>query len=88
MTDQNEFMAQMLALVDLAKGNDSRITKKEVAEFCRNLELTDAQLKLVYDFLDEHNIEVAGHVRKKGAGRGTGAGNGDGVDESLSLIHI
>ena len=82
MTDQNEFMAQMLALVDLAKGNDSRITKKEVAEFCRNLELTDAQLKLVYDFLDEHNIEVAGHVRKKGAGRGTGAGNGDGVDES------
>ena len=82
MTDQDEFMAQMLALVDLAKGNDSRITKKEVAEFCRNLELTDAQLKLVYDFLDEHNIEVAGHVRKKkGAGVGTGAGNGAGGDD-------
>lgn len=73
MTDQNEFMAQMLALVDLAKANDSRITKKEVGEFCRDLELTDAQLKLVYDFLDEHNIEVAGHVHKKaGAGSGTG----------------
>lgn len=78
MTDQNEFMAQMLALVDLAKRNDSRITKKEVGEFCRGLELTDAQLKLVYDFLDEHNIEVAGHVRKKtGAGNSAGAGNGD-----------
>lgn len=77
MTDQNEFMAQMLALVDLAKRNDSRITKKEVGEFCRGLELTDAQLKLVYDFLDEHNIEVAGHVRKKtGAGNSARAGNG------------
>ncbi len=84
MADQNEFMAQMLALVDLAKANDSRITKKEVGEFCRDLELTDAQLKLVYDFLDEHNIEVAGHVRKKksaGVGRGAGAGNGAGVDD-------
>ncbi len=78
MTDQNEFMAQMLALVDLAKANDSRITKKEVGEFCRDLELTDAQLKLVYDFLDEHNIEVAGHVRKKksaGVGRGADVSN-------------
>lgn len=65
MRDQNEFMAQMLALVDLAKAKDSRITKKEVDEFCDDLELTNAQLKLVYDFLDEHNIEVAGHVRTK-----------------------
>ncbi len=80
MTDQNEFMAQMLALVDLAKANDSRITKKEVGKFCRDLELTDAQLKLVYDFLDEHNIEVAGHVRKK-----AGAGSGWNTEDSKYL---
>lgn len=61
MRDQNEFMKQMLDLVDFAKAKESRITKKEVKEFCHDWQLSDAQLKLVYDFLDEHNIEVAGY---------------------------
>ncbi|MCM1244129.1 MAG: hypothetical protein NC293_00615 [Roseburia sp.] len=67
MRDQKEFMRQMLELVDLAKTNESRITKKEVNDFCSDLELTAPQLKLVYDFLDEHNIEVKGHSKRKAA---------------------
>ena len=66
MRDQKQFMQQMFDLVNLAKTNDSTITKKEVVDFCGDLQLTDAQLKLVYDFLDEHNIEVVGHSGKKG----------------------
>lgn len=65
MRDQNEFMKQMLELVDLAKASESRITKKEVGEFCHDLGLSGAQLKLVYAFLDEHNIEVMGYSDKK-----------------------
>lgn len=74
MRDQNEFMKQMLELVDLAKAKESRITKKEVDDFCSDLELTAPQLKLVYEFLDEHNIEVKGHSGKKRKAVGT---NGD-----------
>lgn len=74
--EQNEFMAQMLALVDFAKKQGSRIRKKGVDEFCAGLNLTDAQLKLVYDFLDERNIEVIGYARKK-------AGKKDGADGTV-----
>lgn len=70
MRDQNEFMRQMYDLLSLAKANDSRITKREVSDFCGDLGLTESQLKLVYDFLDEHNVEVAGHSRKKRAAAG------------------
>lgn len=69
MRDQNEFMRQMLELVDLAKTQESRITKGQVKDFCSDLNLTAPQLKLVYDFLDEHNIEVAGHSSKKHTGK-------------------
>lgn len=65
MKSQNEFMKQMLELVDFAKANGGRITKKEVAEYCSDLELETAHLKLVYDFLDEHGIQVAGHKGTK-----------------------
>lgn len=58
MRDQNEFMKQMLELVELAKANESRISKKEVDDFCSDLDLTKPQLKLVYDFLKEHNIDL------------------------------
>lgn len=65
MIDQNEFMKQMLTLVEIARANESRISKKEVSDFCSDLELSGEQLKLVYAFLDEHSIEVAGFSKKK-----------------------
>lgn len=95
MRDQKEFMKQMLELVDLAKANDSRITKKEVNDFCSDLKLTAPQLKLVYDFLDEHNIEVKGHSAKKRKDRDSEGefetAEGDGLDlntEDSKYLHI
>lgn len=79
MRDQNEFMRQMLELVELAKAKESRITKEEVRDFCNDLNLTAPQLKLVYDFLDEHNIEVLGHKSRKKEERGSGC---DGFETS------
>ena len=89
MRDQNEFMRQMLELVDLAKTQESRITKGQVKDFCSDLNLTAPQLKLVYDFLDEHNIEVAGHSSKKHTGkaasRSAGFETGDGELQESEL---
>lgn len=92
MRDQKEFMKQMLDLVDLAKASDSRITKKAVNDFCSELELTPSQLKLVYEFLDEHNIEVAGYSKKKTAGdKEFDTAEGDGLElntEDSKYLHI
>lgn len=85
MRDQNEFMKQMLELVDLAKTKESRITKKEVKDFCSDLELTAPQLKLVYDFLDEHNIEVVGHSKNKRTGEQKGFRAAEGDDPEAGL---
>lgn len=86
MRDQNEFMKQMLELVDLAKANESRISVQEVKDFCSDLELTAAQLKLVYDFLQEHNIEVEGHSgKKKASGKKDGFETVEGQDPDIGL---
>ena len=60
MRDQNEFMRQMLDLVEFAKTNENRITKEQVDDFCQDMKLQKSQLKLVYEFLEEHHIEVEG----------------------------
>ena len=48
MRDQNEFMRQMLDLVEFAKTNENRITKEQVDDFCQDMKLQKSQLKLVY----------------------------------------
>ena len=39
MRDQNEFMRQMLDLVEFAKTNENRITKEQVDDFCKDMKL-------------------------------------------------
>ena len=65
MRDQNEFMRQMLDLVEFAKTNENRITKEQVDDFCQDMKLQKSQLKLVYEFLEEHHIEVEGVTAKE-----------------------
>ncbi len=71
MRDQNEFMRQMLELVDFAKASGGRLTKKQVRDFCSNLALTGPQLNLVYEFLNEHNVEVSGFSAVEGDSPGS-----------------
>ena len=65
MRDQNEFMRQMLDLVELARTNENRISKEQVDDFCQDMKLQKSQLKLVYEFLEEHHIEVQGVTAKE-----------------------
>lgn len=65
MKDQNEFMRQMLDLVEYARTNENRITKEQVDDFCQDLDLKKTQLKLVYEFLEEHHIEIEGVSTKE-----------------------
>lgn len=65
MRDQNEFMRQMLDLVELARTNENRISKEQVDDFCQDMKLQKSQLELVYEFLEEHHIEVQGVTAKE-----------------------
>ena len=65
MKDQNEFMRQMLDLVEYARTNENRITKEQVDDFCQDLDLKKTQLKLVYEVLEEHHIEIEGVSTKE-----------------------
>lgn len=58
-------MRQMLDLVEFAKTNENRITKEQVDDFCQDMKLQKSQLKLVYEFLEEHHIEIEGVTAKE-----------------------
>lgn len=60
--DQKEFLRQMAELVDFGRAKDSRLTKEEIADYCSDLSLTGEQLELVYAYLKEHQIQVAGYT--------------------------
>lgn len=60
--DQKEFLRQMTELVDFGRAKDSQLTKEEIADYCSDLSLTEEQLQLVYAYLKEHQIQVAGYA--------------------------
>ena len=47
MRDQNEFMRQMLDLVEFAKTNENRITKEQVDDFCQDMKLQKSHATLI-----------------------------------------
>ena len=78
--DQKEFLRQMEELVDYGRTKENQLTKAEIADYCSDLALTDAQLELVYAYLKEHQIHVSGYehgvtTEKKNAGEESEKGN-------------
>lgn len=62
--DQNDFMRQMMELVEFGRTKENVLTKDEIADYCGDMSLTDEQLELVYAYLTEHQIQVSGYVKK------------------------
>lgn len=67
--DQKEFLRQMAELVDFGRAKDNRLTKEEIADYCSDLSLTEEQLELVYAYLKEHRIQVAGYAGQTALGQ-------------------
>lgn len=62
--DQREFLRQMEELTDYGRTKENRLTQEEVADYCSDLHLTKEQLQLVFAYLKEHQIQVAGYEDK------------------------
>lgn len=64
MDMQDKFIQMIEDVTELAKINKREVTKEFLSEYFKELELEESQLKLVYDYLTEHNITVAGYDKK------------------------
>jgi RNA polymerase primary sigma factor len=58
--DQKNFLRQMAELVDFGRTRENVLTKEEIDDYCSDLGLTREQMKLVYAYLTEHQINVPG----------------------------
>lgn len=59
--DQKEFLRRMESLVDQGREKNNQLTKEEISVYCSDLFLTEQQLELLYAYLKEHQIQVAGY---------------------------
>lgn len=59
--DQRDFLRQMEQLVDFARTKENQLTKEEVADYCSDFSLSEEKLELVYAYLREHQVQVAGY---------------------------
>lgn len=69
--DQREFLRQMEDLAAFGKTREGVLTKEEIADYCSDLGLSEAQLELVYAYLAERQIRIPGYVAASG-GKETG----------------
>lgn len=59
--EQKEFLRHIEGLVEYARTKDNQLTKEEVADYCSELSLTGQQYELLYAYLKEHHVHVAGY---------------------------
>lgn len=64
MEKQDRFIEMIEDVTALAKINHREVTKEFLEEYFKELELEESQLRLVYDYLAEHNISVKGYKEK------------------------
>lgn len=79
--DQKEFLRRMEDLLSYGRAKDNELTKEEIADYCRDLSLTEQQLELLYAYLKEHQIHVAGYDSKSNHS----VTEGNGSEEKLSV---
>lgn len=64
--EQEMFLKQLALLVDYARTKDNKLGEEEVREYFSEMNLTEEQLKLVYEYLTEHHVDIKGVFVKKG----------------------
>lgn len=59
--EQKEFLRHIEGLVEYARTKENQLTKEEVVGYCSELSLTEQQYELLYAYLKEHQVHVAGY---------------------------
>lgn len=62
MIDQGKFLEMLKEIMEIAKVQENRISKEELAKLLGEVELSDEQYQSVYAYLAENRIEVEGYI--------------------------
>ena len=65
MLDRSKFMEMLQSITEVAKVQDNRLTKEEIAEYFSEMELEEAHFQHIYQYLGENGITVPGFLYKK-----------------------
>ena len=63
MKNKAEFMNKLSGLVSCAKEQGNQITVQEVKEYFQEIDLTDEQMELVFDYLLSQKVVVKGYIK-------------------------
>lgn len=65
MLDQSKFMALLKEITEVANIQEKQITKEEIAEYFKGMDVTEEQFRAVYQYLGDNGINVPGFAYKK-----------------------
>ena len=65
MLDRSKFMEMLQSITEVAKVQDNRLTKEEIADYFSEMELEEAHFQHIYQYLGENGITVPGFLYKK-----------------------
>ena len=65
MLDKGKFMEMLEAITQVAKVQENYITKEEIEEYFRDMELEEGHYQHIYQYLGENGIKVAGFIHKE-----------------------
>ncbi len=63
--EQSKFLSQCKDLIEYARANENKLTKKEIKNYFSDMRLSDKQLHSVYAFLTENHIEITHYIKPK-----------------------
>lgn len=77
MDNQQKFMEMIQDIVALAKINKREVTKEFLSDFLKDLNLNEAQMGYVYEYLAQENVKVIGYEEQTVAERNAEAEKAD-----------
>lgn len=65
MLDQNKFMTLLKEITEVANIQEKQITKEEIAEYFKGMDVTQEQFEAVYQYLGDNGITIPGFHYKR-----------------------
>lgn len=65
MLDQSKFMELLKEITEVANIQEKQITKEEIAEYFKGMDVTEEQFLAVYQYLGDNGIQVPGYAYHK-----------------------
>lgn len=65
MLDKSKFMEMLMAITEIAKVQENRITKEEIQDFFAGMDLDESQYQHIYQYLGENKVQVPGFVHNE-----------------------